>query len=67
MNMAAIHRKADLTWTDKNWLAPRETMPEDLRSWGDPIKQLMSKIKDSSRWALFDAPDAETYAMEGYA
>jgi salicylate hydroxylase len=63
MNMTAVRRKADLTWSDENWLAPtsRETMLEDFNGWGGPIQQLLSKIKDTSRWALFDAPDAKTY------
>ena len=63
MNMTAVHRKADLTWTDENWLAPasRETMLEDFEGWGGPLRQLLGKIKESSRWALFDAPDAMTY------
>ena len=63
MNMTAVRRKANLTWTDENWLAPtpHKAMLEDFHGWGDPIKQLMSKIKDSSQWALFDAPDAKTY------
>jgi salicylate hydroxylase len=61
MNMTAVCRSANLTWTDDNWLAPvsREIMLEDFKSWGEPIKRLLHKIKDSSRWALFDAPDAK--------
>ena len=63
MNMTAVHRNPDPTWTDGDWIAPasRETMLEDFSGWGDPLKQLLSKTKDSSRWALFDAPDAKTY------
>lgn len=36
-------------------------MLEDFAGWGRPIKQLLRKIKDTSRWALFDAPHATTY------
>jgi salicylate hydroxylase len=63
MNMTAVCRNANLTWTDDHLLAPisREIMLEDFKSWGEPIKRLLHKTKDSSRWALFDVPDAKTY------
>ena len=63
MNMTAVGRQAGLTWNDENWIAPasRETMLEDFTGWGNPLRRLLSKIKDTSRWALFDAPNAQTY------
>lgn len=63
MNMTAVCRSANLTWSDDNWLAPTslEGMLDDFHNWGGPIKQLLHKVKDTSRWALFDAPNAKTY------
>ena len=63
VNVVAIKRKADMRWEQEEWLAPcpRETMIADFKDWGDPIQKLIAEIKDSHQWALFDAPDAETY------
>jgi salicylate hydroxylase len=63
MNMTAVRRTLNLIWKDENWVTPTssKTMLEDFRGWGGPIKHLLSKTKDTSQWALFDAPDAKTY------
>jgi salicylate hydroxylase len=63
MNMTAVRRTTYLTWEDENWVKPTSSkrILEDFRGWGGPLKQLLSKVKDTSQWALFDAPDAKTY------
>jgi salicylate hydroxylase len=63
MNMTAVCHSTDSAWDNENWLVPtpRETMLEDFNGWGGPIKELLTKVKDTSRWALFDAPDAKAY------
>ena len=38
-------------------------MYADWDGWGEPVQRILDKVKDTSRWALFDAPDAGTYVQ----
>lgn len=63
VNVVAIKRKDDLIWEHDDWLAPcpQETMVEDFKDWGEPLRKLIAEIKDTKQWALFDAPNASTF------
>ncbi len=63
VSMTASVRKDGMVWDSHEWITPtsREEMLEDFRGFGEPIVGLLSRIEDSSRWALFDLPPPKTY------
>jgi len=63
MNMVAVRRHPEPTWKHPDWLLPttREQMMKDFEGWGAPILKLLEHVKETSKWALFNSPDAETY------
>ena len=63
INVVAVRLKEDMIWDDEQWLVPtpRETMIEDFKGWGITVKQLLGKVKDTSRWALYDVPNVERF------
>lgn len=63
INMVAVKRHSEDTWDYPEWLTPtpRDKMMKDFEGWGAPILKLLEQVQDTSRWACFDNPDAETY------
>ena len=63
VNAVLVRRKGNMQWPHDEWLVPtpRETMCADWAGWGEPVRRILEKVRDTSRWALFDAPDASTY------
>ena len=65
VNVVAIKRATSdfAISANDSWLVPcsREAMLSDFENWGDPILQVLGKVRDSSRWALFDSPPARTF------
>ncbi|KAH9209788.1 hypothetical protein DL95DRAFT_449175 [Leptodontidium sp. 2 PMI_412] len=48
---------------ERSWLQTvnRETMLADFDDWGEPLKNLLSRIERPERWALYDHLPAPTY------
>ena len=51
------------TWTRDQWVVPygKEDMFADFEGWGEHVKKILSLMKKSDVWALFNHPPADTF------
>ena len=65
INLITVHRKEDMLWDDDEWVlsVSKQTLLDDYAGWGAGVRNVLSMIKDTSRWALFDVPNLPTFSL----
>jgi salicylate hydroxylase len=63
INIAAVRRKGDLEWDDKNWIIPseKEDILRDFEGWGSNIIELIGRFETKDQWGFYDLPHEQKY------